>query len=327
VNVVPAPAVVEEEIPMIPIEPDEEVVAPPPPVRKPVRAAGRVAPPPPPPPIPEEDENDYGREYDLADEQPVTPKGPRLVVRPIAQASAFGDDEPQGEVMAAPAYSRRAAGRDDDDDELPLARQGGGGRTWRDFTYLALLLALLPLVLSTLHKDDGIEKLLERTLTNHPEVRDQLRQVSLDRGIDGLFDVLPDHRLDGAMLPRNTVAHWAFAVIAAGAFFGLMMFLFDRGSAKAKSLLFTGVFTGTVGIILLLVLQFVAEHTQGWWIRGRSIIVLIFYIIKFIGYSYYAAEDPNNGFAASFFGYTFGVGLCEELVKAIPLIVLVNNLP
>jgi RsiW-degrading membrane proteinase PrsW (M82 family) len=123
------------------------------------------------------------------------------------------------------------------------------------------------------------------------------------------------------------MAHWGFALIAAGAFFGLMMFLFDRGSAKAQSLLFTGVFTGTVGIILLLVLQFVAEHTQGWWIRGRSIIVLLFYIIKFIGYSYYAAEDPSNGFAASFFGYTFGVGLCEELVKAIPLIVLVNNLP
>jgi RsiW-degrading membrane proteinase PrsW (M82 family) len=71
----------------------------------------------------------------------------------------------------------------------------------------------------------------------------------------------------------------------------------------------------------------VAEWTQGFWVRGRSILVLIFYIVKFIGYSYTAADDPTNGFAASFFGYTFGVGLCEELCKALPLILLIRNLP
>jgi RsiW-degrading membrane proteinase PrsW (M82 family) len=311
VNVVPAAAAVaEDDIPMIPIEPDEAL--------SPAKASV--------PPIPQDEENDYGREYDLVDEPPPVPKGPRLVVRPAGQASSGFDEGHHGEVMTAPAYSRRAAGDDADDDELPLERRAGG-RTWRDFTYLALLIAMLPLVLSTLHKDDRPIDLLKRTVANHPEIKDQLAQVSLEDGIEGLFKVLPDHRFDGAMLARDTAVHWVIGLVAAGAFFAFMMCLFDRGSARAKNLLFTGVFTGTVGIILLIVLQFIAEHTMGWWVRGRSILVLIFYVIKFIGYSYYAAEDPSNGFAASFFGYTFGVGLCEELVKAIPLIVLVNNLP
>ncbi|MFL5241331.1 MAG: PrsW family glutamic-type intramembrane protease [Gemmataceae bacterium] len=53
---------------------------------------------------------------------------------------------------------------------------------------------------------------------------------------------------------------------------------------------------------------------------GRSIIVLIFYIVKFIGFSYRAALDPDNGFLLSFLGFTLGVGFCEELVKALPVL-------
>src|SRR5262249_17879067 len=50
------------------------------------------------------------------------------------------------------------------------------------------------------------------------------------------------------------------------------------------------------------------------------IVVLIFWIFKFIAFSYNAAADPSNGFFLSFLGYTLGVGLCEELCKAIPLL-------
>ncbi|HTU27208.1 MAG TPA: PrsW family glutamic-type intramembrane protease, partial [Pirellulales bacterium] len=46
----------------------------------------------------------------------------------------------------------------------------------------------------------------------------------------------------------------------------------------------------------------------------------IFYILKFIAFSYSAALDPENGFWLSFLGYTLGVGLCEEFVKSIPLL-------
>jgi RsiW-degrading membrane proteinase PrsW (M82 family) len=56
------------------------------------------------------------------------------------------------------------------------------------------------------------------------------------------------------------------------------------------------------------------------WVRGRGIVVLVFYVIKFIGFSYRCAEEASNGFWISFIGFTFGVGPCEEIVKALPLL-------
>jgi RsiW-degrading membrane proteinase PrsW (M82 family) len=42
-------------------------------------------------------------------------------------------------------------------------------------------------------------------------------------------------------------------------------------------------------------------------------------VLKYMGYSYGAAMDPDNGFVASMIGFTVGVGLLEELCKALPL--------
>jgi RsiW-degrading membrane proteinase PrsW (M82 family) len=64
----------------------------------------------------------------------------------------------------------------------------------------------------------------------------------------------------------------------------------------------------------------VAEFTQGFWLRGRGIITLIFYILKFIGFSYRSALDPDSNFFLSFMGFTCGVGFCEELAKALPML-------
>ena len=80
-----------------------------------------------------------------------------------------------------------------------------------------------------------------------------------------------------------------------------------------------------MGIVSLIAFQWIAEATQGVWITGRSIIVLLFYIVKFIGFSYRAATDESYGFLASFFGFTFGVGLCEEITKALPVIILLRS--
>jgi RsiW-degrading membrane proteinase PrsW (M82 family) len=38
-----------------------------------------------------------------------------------------------------------------------------------------------------------------------------------------------------------------------------------------------------------------------------------------IGHSYRLAFDPEAGFFMSLAGFTFGVGLCEELLKAVPI--------
>jgi RsiW-degrading membrane proteinase PrsW (M82 family) len=80
------------------------------------------------------------------------------------------------------------------------------------------------------------------------------------------------------------------------------------------------VFTATIGIALLLGVQLLANWTQGRIWTGRSIVVVLFYIAKFIGFSYRAANDPENGFLLSCFGFTFGVGMCEELCKALPIL-------
>jgi RsiW-degrading membrane proteinase PrsW (M82 family) len=42
-------------------------------------------------------------------------------------------------------------------------------------------------------------------------------------------------------------------------------------------------------------------------------------ILAFIGWSYRSALDPDSNLLLSAVGFTFGVGLCEELTKALPL--------
>lgn len=181
-------------------------------------------------------------------------------------------------------------------------------------------LTLLPLLFSLVgDQTSDTRERLTRTLEKHPEVADKLQQAGQDEEID-IFRLLPDHRIEGAHLARNSKLHWAYAAAAAGGFFLLILLLFPKGEAAAPQLLAVGLFTATIGILLLIVVQWIAEFTQGFWLRGRGILVLVFYILKFIGFSYRAALDANNGFFLSMLGFTFGVGLCEELTKALPVI-------
>jgi RsiW-degrading membrane proteinase PrsW (M82 family) len=119
--------------------------------------------------------------------------------------------------------------------------------------------------------------------------------------------------------------HWLYALAAAAIFLAAMLLLFEHGSATLAQVLTIGICTATFGILFLLCVQWIAEVTQGYIVYGRSILVLLFYVVKFIGFSYRAALDPDMGFWASFFGYIFGVGLCEELTKALPVIVRIRG--
>jgi len=136
---------------------------------------------------------------------------------------------------------------------------------------------------------------------------------------------LPGHKIQGAWLSHDTYLHWLFALISAAVFLTFIAFLASDKSSNPSHLFFIGVFTATIGIVLLIAFQIMASATQGVWIRGRGVAVLIFYIVKFIGYSYSAAEDPDSGLLLSFLGFTCGVGLCEELCKAIPLMWYYRN--
>ena len=70
---------------------------------------------------------------------------------------------------------------------------------------------------------------------------------------------------------------------------------------------------------MLLTFQLIATATQAIHLRGRGIFVLVLLLIQLIGFSYRCAEDPSIGFWGSFFGFTIGVGLCEELCKSVPI--------
>ena len=182
----------------------------------------------------------------------------------------------------------------------------------------------MPLAFSVLQpRGDDVERRIEQTLQHAPpEVRAWVDGLAAAGKLteDDLFGALPGGKIDGALLPRDTLAHWIYAALAAVAFWALILSLFPHERKNASHLFLVGLFTGTIGILFLLAVQYAAAATQGVWIRGNGIVTILFYIVKFIGFSYSAANDPNRGFALSFLGFTCGVGLCEELCKALPLI-------
>jgi RsiW-degrading membrane proteinase PrsW (M82 family) len=184
--------------------------------------------------------------------------------------------------------------------------------------YLAFALCFVPLVFQILTTKSDVEERLTHTFASHPELEKKLENL---KSKSDLFALFPDGRIEGAHLSYFSRTHWVYAAIAAAAFFVVCWLLFDPGRASVAQWFIVFGVTSTVGIVSLLAFQWIADVTQGVWITGRSILVLLFYIVKFIGFSYRAATDENTGFLLSFVGFTFGVGLCEEVTKALPMIV------
>jgi len=204
---------------------------------------------------------------------------------------------------------------------------GGGGGIGR-FLYILLLLALMPLGWRMYRNDDAdrqTDARIERTLQAHPEAKAKLGESPKPTDYDNALALLPGKRIEGALLPRDTRVHWAFAPAAGAVFFVLVLLSFPRGSASVARLAGVGLFTATAGIALLAVVQIIARWTEGRYMIGGGVITILFWIAKFIGFSYRAALDPNSSFWLSYFGFTFGVGACEELCKALPLIVHYSN--
>jgi len=194
-------------------------------------------------------------------------------------------------------------------------------RPGRRYLYLGFALSLIPLAFTLLGTRDDVKERLERTLRSlesQPEVVAKL-EAGPGKGVDGLFDVLPGGRIEGAHLSRRSWVHWLYALASATVFLVALKLLFESGKATFKQVLLIGLCTATFGIFFLICVQWIAAVTQGLVIYGRSIVVIFFYIVKFIGFSYRAALDPETGFWMSFLGFTFGVGLCEELTKALPV--------
>lgn len=175
-----------------------------------------------------------------------------------------------------------------------------------------LVAALLPLLWSVFSGPNDVAERIERTAKENP------REVTEETTLDELIGSFPGGRIEGALHPRGTGFHWLYAAISAFGFWLFLLVAYPMGRANSGHLWALGVFTGTIGILLLLAFQFVASQVNA--IRGGGILFLIVLFIKLIGFSYSAALDPDTGFLASLAGFTFGVGLCEELCKALPLL-------
>ena len=185
------------------------------------------------------------------------------------------------------------------------------------------MLALTPLIVLLLSgsEEASLDKRIDESLDRAtPDERDRIiSRLKNAKSMDDIIAAFPDQRLPGAFLSRSSKAHWLMALVAALAYMAFFMFLASDGSAKPKQVLLVGLFTATVGVGFLLLVQLLASLTEGRMFVGGSIVALIFLVLKLIAFSYSAALNPEYGFFLSFLGFTVGVGLCEEFVKVIPV--------
>lgn len=208
-----------------------------------------------------------------------------------------------------------------------MPRRAGSGR----FMYLLLLLALIPMGwvlfyvnVPAAQAEEELHKRINQAVESDPHAKEQARNIAVEqRTPDNMLVLLPGRRLQGAWLPRDTRMHWAVAGAAAAVFFLVILIGFPRQDASVRRLAVVGLFTATIGIALLLGLQILAvwslTHPTILW--GGNIFAVVVYLLRFIGLAYYAAMDPASTGSVSLLGFTMGVGMCEELCKALPLLV------
>jgi len=129
-----------------------------------------------------------------------------------------------------------------------------------------------------------------------------------------IFELLPTHRLPGAVFGYRSWDHWWMAVVSLVGFLILLAVLFRSPMYRMKHVIGASVFTGSAGILMLLLFQSIS-------LRRNSLSEDVSYALvkELIAFSYTAALDPRSGFGWSLVGFTFGVGLCEEVCKLIPL--------
>ncbi len=183
--------------------------------------------------------------------------------------------------------------------------------------YGVLFATMLPLLFSIFVGQRDLKERLEQSLV---ENADAIESLGDEISQDELLGALPGGKIKGAHLSRQTWVHWIYAGGSLVAFIGLYMAMFRNVESSKSLMLGSAMFTATFGIFLLLAFQWLASVSGGVRVWPRGIIGLLFLIVRLIGFSYSAALDPNNGFLSSMLGFTFGVGLCEELCKAIPVI-------
>jgi len=232
-----------------------------------------------------------------------------------------------------------------------LIKSENGRKAFKVSFLLMLFLTLVPMLVILGTKDDWQQRFIETIKENQEKIRiSQLPDnlSSLDEVIDYVIYQLPDHKIKGAALPRDTNAHFIIALVSWSCWMVFLIIVFSSSSNGKIRAILSSLFTATLGILILLAIQWLALEiykSEIWKALGMSerdswkalriagkceggvlcAFLRIFLFLYSIGFSYYSALDPHSGFIESFIGFTFGVGLCEELVKLIPVVWLMKK--
>ena len=215
-------------------------------------------------------------DLDFVDELPAPqPVGKR---RPIPTRAAPIEDElefldPEEELPKLPAKrkkKKKTVLRKADAEAAP----GGRG----DILVWVFLLAMLPLGILSILPERTMADRLQKMVEKDPELQEELEEfgpekfVAMNKGVT----------LDGAHLSRDSLVHWVYAFVASVAFLALMNAMRHMTKVTIGGLMLTGVLTGTIGILMLLAFQVIAELSLHIRVMGGGIAALIILVIKFI---------------------------------------------
>lgn len=177
---------------------------------------------------------------------------------------------------------------------------------WRSIARFSMLAGLVPLAIFTFVSRDDLKERREESRRQYPEIA--RKHPSPELRVEEVL-AYPSRRIEGAAFSRETSVHWVIALLTALIFWEFILVIQPMGNSTSRQLWAVGIFTGTIGILMLLIVT----------VTGLLAAVADIPILKYIGYSYFAATRPDTGFVASMIGFTVGVGFLEELCKALPL--------
>jgi RsiW-degrading membrane proteinase PrsW (M82 family) len=267
-------------------------------------------------------------EFGIAPAHEIAPMPVPLAVRnALAEAAAREQPKPAFDVPSASDGKRKP----NTSTAAPLTPPA------HNYRYFVFLLALMPLcwmlVAPAIFGSDDeyvISQVEEGELPDDealaagetPEVlapEDLADIESFD--VEELVDMyLQNGKLPGAHLSSDSWLHWLYAILAAGTFLGLMLYCLPLGNATPTQLIVIGVVTATGGLIFLFGIQFLGAIAWALPLGGNIIMLIFVGIFRLLGFAYYAATLDDGPFLLLFFGFTFGVGLCEEFTKSLPVL-------
>jgi RsiW-degrading membrane proteinase PrsW (M82 family) len=196
-------------------------------------------------------------------------------------------------------------------------------RTGRGSCYMILLLASLPLFLAIVFDDHlTFEQKVEKTLsTMQPREKERANKVFQaykrdEADYEEVLELLPNHRVVGAWRPYYSRWHLYLTLGATLAYVLLLGFLFPEGYSRYHVKLGVMLFTATFGVALLFAVQAIALSG-----KGAAFGPFGFFFVL-IGIAYNISNMPDVSFGTLLLANTVGVGLLEELVKAMPVFML-----